>query len=997
MKKSYYPIGGVFFGLILTASSINVQAQTRTISGTVTSSDKPLSGILISQEGSDQVTTTNEKGAYRLEVTAENPILLFRHPEYSEQQITVSNQSVININLEQKVKAIEEVVLNAGYYNVKAKESTGSISKVTAKDIENQPVTNVLSAVQGRMAGVNITQGGGTAGGGFDIQIRGQNSLRREGNLPLYVIDGVPLGAPVTSQYSALVLPMQSISPLNSINPDDIESIEILKDADATAIYGSRGANGVILVTTKKGRAGKMKLTLNSSLALSQALIGLKMMNTEQYLSMRKAAYAHDGIAVYPATAYDVNGRWNQNSDTDWLRTFIGNTAQTSDTQLTVSGGNKSSQFSVSAGHNTTGTVFSKDFKYTNNTFSSQFSHRSEDSRWRLNLTNLLSQQTNNVINEDITNKATLLAPNAPRLYKADGSINWENSTFTNPAAAYNATYLNENLQHITSLTTEVVIIPDLLFRFNAGLTQFRFEEWSLRPNTIYNPAVITGQSSFYSSSSTSSQSQFSYTLEPQLDWSLKRGRHEMAVLIGASIQNEKNKKEAMTGSAFESNAFLQNIAAAQTKTIVEQTQTEYRYAGFFGRINYQFAGKYILNMTGRRDGSSRFGSNNRFASFGALGAAWIFSEEKFLKDLPWLSFGKIRASLGTAGSDNIGDYQYLNTYGVSGQGYNGVAALDPSRLYNPAYSWEKTRKLETAVELGFFKDRLNITASWYRNRSSNQLVGYQLPATTGFTSVIANLPATVENTGFEMEITVRPVATENFKWESSMNLSIPRNRLLSFPGLEGSTYANKYVVGQPLSLVKLYQLEGIDPVTGLYVFTDFNGDGKISSPEDNKVAANIGVRSFGGWLNTFKWNRWDASLLLQAVKQNNYNYNTAMPLPGGFFNQPVEVLNVWSPSNPAGTYMPYSTGTAGPQNLSQNDFRNSTATVSDASYVRLKNVQISYRIPLSGKLLREAKVYVQGQNLFTWTNYFGIDPEFIVRGYLPPLKTFALGTQINF
>ena len=180
MKKSYYPIGGVFFGLMLTASSIQTKAQTRTISGIVTSSDKPLSGILISQEGSDQVTTTNEKGAYRLEVTAENPILLFRHPEYSEQQITVSNQSVININLEQKVKAIEEVVLNAGYYNVKAKESTGSISKVTAKDIENQPVTNVLSAVQGRMAGVNITQGGGTAGGGFDIQIRGQNSLRRE-------------------------------------------------------------------------------------------------------------------------------------------------------------------------------------------------------------------------------------------------------------------------------------------------------------------------------------------------------------------------------------------------------------------------------------------------------------------------------------------------------------------------------------------------------------------------------------------------------------------------------------------------------------------------------------------------------------------------------------------------------------------------------------------------------------------------------------------------
>lgn len=288
MKNSYYKIGGIFFGLMLTAVSTYTKAQIRTISGTVTASNKPLSGVTISQEGSDQVTTTSENGTYTLQVTAENPILLFRHPDYAEERITATNQTVVNISLEQKVKGIEEVILNAGYYKVKDKERTGSIAKVSAKDIENQPVTNVLSAAQGRMAGVNITQNSGVAGGGYDVQIRGRNSLRTlsnsavDGNQPLYVLDGVPISSPVTSTFSTQILPFQNINPLNSINPNDIESLEILKDADATAIYGSRGANGVILITTKKGNKNKSNISISSSLAFSSVASRLKMMDTSE-------------------------------------------------------------------------------------------------------------------------------------------------------------------------------------------------------------------------------------------------------------------------------------------------------------------------------------------------------------------------------------------------------------------------------------------------------------------------------------------------------------------------------------------------------------------------------------------------------------------------------------------------------------------------------------------------------------------------------------------
>jgi len=1003
MKNSYYNIGGIFFGLMFTAVSIGTKAQTRTISGTVTSSGKPLSGVIISQVGSDKVTMTGNNGTYLLQVSAENPILLFRHPDYAEEKFTLTNQTVVNISLEQKVKGIEEVILNAGYYKVKDKERTGSIAKVSAKDIENQPVGNVLSSVQGRMAGVNITQGGGMPGGGYDIQIRGRNSLRTstnseiDGNQPLYVIDGVPVGGDMKSEFSTLVIPLRSISPLNAINPNDIESIEVLKDADATAIYGSRGANGVILVTTKSGKSGKTELSLSTNYGLSKAMVGLKMMDTGQYFRMRTQAYANDGITSYPATAYDINGKWSKDRHTNWPEELIGNMAAFSSLQLSLKGGSETTNFLLSLGRNEQETVFAKDFKYLSHTVSGNISHRSRDKKLQLLLSNQFSIQKNNVVNEDITQKSLMLPPNAPQLYKPDGSLNWENNTFTNPVAVYNSTYTNESMQYLSNLDARFELLPHTLLKLAGGINYKAFEEWSLRPNTVYNPAYVTGQSSFYSSASKSNHKRFSYIIEPQLEWSFKRGGHELTALLGLSLQSEQNTRESMRGSGFQSNALLHNIGAAQTKTISDQVTTEYRYAAVFGRLNYQYKNRYILNMTARRDGSSRFGENRRLASFGAVGVAWLFSEEGLLKDSPWLSFGKLRGSYGVTGSDNIGDYQYLDSYMVSDYIYNSVTGLIPSRLYNPDYSWEKTRKLETAVELGFFRDRLNFTVSWYRNISSNQLIGYQLPAMTGFTSVLSNMDAVVENKGWEFELSARPVAGQSLRWSSGFNISFPKNTLLSFPGLEGSPYENQFIVGMPVSVIRLFQLEGVDPQTGLYRFKDFNGDGKITAPEDNRVVENIGVRYFGGWSNTLQYKSWELSLLFQFVKQRNLNYNSSMPLPGGMFNQPVEVLDVWSPDHTSGYYMPYSTGTVGDQNTAQENFRNSTASVSDASFIRLKNIQLTYRFPIRGSLLKSMKIYVQGQNLLTWTKYFGMDPEFTAGGFLPPLRTFSFGTQINF
>ncbi len=969
--------------------------QETVVSGRVTdTTGQPLPGVNVMIKGTTRGTVTGKQGHYRLPAGPADT-LTFSFIGYKTEQAALNGRARLDMELREDITTLSEVTVNAGYYTVKEQERTGSIARITAKEIEDQPVSNVLSSVQGRMAGVNITQGSGVPGGGYSIQIRGTNSLRRAGNYPMYIIDGVPATLQSPTSLGGTILPYGEIDPLNAINPNDIESIEILKDADATAIYGSRGANGVILVTTKKGRAGReTAFSVNSSYGLSQVANKMKLMNTPQYLDMRRQAYANDGITSYPANAYDVNGTWDETRYTDWQDELTGRTAESSGVQLSLSGGSKNTGFLISGSHNEQTTVFSDDFKYKTTNLSGNLSHRSDNNKFRLNATGLFSDQSNNLIQTGITSQALRLSPNAPALYQEDGSLNWADNTFTNPVAAYESTYSYKSKTFNTDLNLQYECLPSVFVKVNGGISYTAFNELMLRPNTMYNPAygITPANSQAYKNQN----QQFSYLLEPQINYRHTFTDHELDVLLGGTCQQTEKTVLYVMGYGFESNALITNLAAAGTVSVYDDSETEYKYAAVFGRINYQYKNRYILNLTGRRDGSSRFGPDNRFASFGAVGAAWLFSRESFLSGITWLSFGKLRGSYGVTGSDLIGDYQYLDTYTVSSTLYGGSTTLYPSRLYNPYFSWEKTKKLEVALELGFLSDRLQLSAAWYRNRSGNQLVGIPLPATTGFSSIQANLPATVENKGLELELNTVPVSAGHFRWSSNFNISFPKNKLVSFPGLEGSTYANQYVVGYPTSIVKVYHYEGIDPETGLYQFTDYNDDGSITSPDDNQVIEEVGVRYFGGWSNQFAYKQWEFSFLFQFVKQRQENYNSLMVRPGSMYNQPVEVLDVWSASNPGGRYMPYSSGANSQINRLHGYFSNSTAAVGDASFIRLKNIQLGYRLRVNN-FLQDVRCYVQGQNLLTLTDYFGLDPEFTLTGYLPPLKTWAFGIQLNF
>ncbi|MGB6093324.1 MAG: SusC/RagA family TonB-linked outer membrane protein [Moheibacter sp.] len=974
-------------------SNLNTQIdQDDFITGTVSDLGGPIPGVLVQVKGTRISTLTDLNGYYSI-MAAPGDTLIFTYSGYETIEVEVGIDPIIDVELYETV-ALEEAVINAGYYQVKDRERTGSISRITAEEIENQPVGNVLAAIQGRMPGVNIIQNSGTPGGGFEVQIRGINSLRREGNYPLYIIDGVPVNASTPSFFGSRALPYAEINPLNSINPNDIESIEVLKDADATAIYGSRGANGVILINTKKAKSDRTNFSFQSSYSISQLGKKMKMMNTDQYIEMRKYAFQNDGISEYPANAFDINGAWNSDRYTNWQDQLLGKTAAGLNLQFTLSGGKDKTHYLLSGSHSEQQTVFSNKFLYKYNNLVGNFSHKSDDSRLELNVSALFSAQQNDIINGDLTNSALTLSPNAPKLYDENHNLNWENNTFENPLAIFESTYDNESIDLNSNLNLRYELFPSFFLKFNGGINYQEFEETVLRPSTMYNPSM--GVTPASSSITRGNRRYLSYLLEPQLNYKTTFKNHELDILIGGTFQQSNSSYLGLYASGFETNSLITNLAAANNLSVTNDDLSQYNYAALFGRINYQFRNKYILNLTGRRDGSSRFGPNNRFANFGAVGIAWIFSQENLLKDLTWLSFGKLRGSFGITGNDLIGDYQYLDTYGISSNQYGGNSGLYPSRLYNPDFSWEKTQKTEFAVELGFIKNRLNLFVNRYENKSGNQLVGIPLPGTTGFSSVQANLDATVKNTGWEFELTAKPISGKSFLWETNFNISFPKNKLVSFPNLEGSTYTNKYVIGQPVTIVKVYNFEGIDPETGLYSFTDYNNDGNLSAPDDAQAIRNLGIRYTGGWSNQFSYRNWKLSFLFQFVKQLQWNYNNIMKMPGTFYNQPVEVLNVWSASNPKGQYMPYSTG-MNPE-ISQRHlmFMNSTAAISDASFIRLKNIQINYQIPLKQSEMR-INVFVQGQNLLTFTDYFGLDPEFRLGGYLPPLKTYAFGFQLTF
>jgi TonB-linked SusC/RagA family outer membrane protein len=966
----------------------------------VDSENRPLPGASVKVKKTGKGVSTDKDGRFFLRSVEEGTVLVVSFIGYLQKEVSAS-ANMGNVVLEVSLSKLDEVQVIA-YGTTTRRLSTGNISTIKAEDIEKQPVNNPLLALQGRVPGIFIEQSTGIAGGGVKVRIQGQNSILN-GNDPLYVIDGIPYISQLlrTTTYAGL---LNGGSPMSFINPADIESIDILKDADATAIYGSRAANGAVLITTKKGKAGDVRVELNLQSGFGKVGKQLALMNTQQYLKMRHEALKNDNLSI-SSTDYDLNGQWDTTRYTNWQKELIGGTSKYQDLQGSISGGSPTTQFLFGAGYHRETTVFPGNFADVKGSTKLSVNSSSKNQKFKIqaNLSYLIDD--NHLPNADLSSFAVQLAPVAPALYNPDGSLNWSldengNSTIDNPLAFYTyGKYKNKTANLISNVYLSSQILTGLDLKSVFGYTNLQTNELNTIPQLAFAPeySKYNFRSAIWGNNNINS-----WSIEPQLAYSKSIAKGKLDVLVGTTFQQRNSHSLGLLGSQQISDAVLDDLKSALTVSVLSTLEENYKYNALFGRLNYIWNDKYIININARRDGSSRFGSENQFHNFGSVAAAWIFSEERLFKEgFNIISFGKLKASYGTTGSDQIGEYQFLSVYNSINKTnpYQGVLGLKPSNIANPSIAWEETKKLQGGIDLGLFKDKLLFNATYSFNRSSNQLVRYPLSRFTGFNNILINLPATVQNSGWEFSLSTVNIDWKSFSWKSNFTLTIQRNKLADYPGLELSSYSGTYFVGKPVSGQQIFHSLGVNPITGIYQFADKNGN-PTSSPDystDRTVFIDVNPVFYGGLQNSFKYEDFNLDFLLQFVKQKAFG-NQFGGDPGAFLgNQPISVLSHWQNQGDEVNVQKFSAN--GSLSEAVGNIRSSDANWSDASYIKLKNLAVSWQLPKQLKSyfhLENCKLYIQGENLFTITGYDGLDPETKSFVSIPPLRVITFGVKIG-
>ncbi|MGN7723080.1 SusC/RagA family TonB-linked outer membrane protein [Chitinophaga sp. 22620] len=965
-----------------------------TIKGKVTDEKGyPMPAVSIVVPGTPFGTHTEPDGTYILRNVPENAELVVSYIGFETQRFKISGREEINVALKMSVSGLNETVV-IGYGTTTRAKNTGSISSITADEIAKQPVANPLNALQGRVAGALVTQSNGLPGSRVTIVVRGLNTLDATGagSQPLYIIDGVPFNiqdgiVPVSNDLNGRgsFAANGGISPFSIINPAEIERIDILKDADATAIYGTRGANGVVLITTKKGQAGKTKLDINVYRGAGKVGHFIPMMNTEQYLQMRKEAYANDGITPTAANAPDLL-LWDQNTNTDWQKKYLGGTASTTDAQATVSGGDQRNRFLLNAGYHKETTVFPGDYNDYRISTRLNAEHTSLNKKFHASVAVNYSYGESDLLRQDMST-LYLLPPNLP-LYNTNGSLAWTGN-FTNPESFLLVKYIGKTNNLMANTVLRYTILPGLDVKTSFGYNNISLDQNNQFPALSKNPLVgpATDSATFQA------LGQKSYIFEPQITYNTTVAKGRLSALLGATFQHSLNESLSIFAGNYSTPALLGTPAGAGTYGTPGIGYTLYRYNSLFGRVNYDWDSKYVINAVVRRDGSSRFGPNNRFGTFWSVGGGWIFSNEEFAKSFSWLSFGKLRASYGVTGNDQIGDYQYRNLYNPA-SAYQGVAALVPSRVDNPTLQWQTTYKMEFGMELGFFRNAVQMTANYYRNRTPNQLGFLTMASQAGFNSYNANFDALIQNTGFELELNTVNIRKKDFKWSTSFNITIPRTKVVD--ASKSYFFYNAKAIGQQLSYVMRYQYRGVDPATGKPMYRDAGKDSLTFTPNfnnDRAVAGYTAPKAYGGLNNVITYKNFDLSFFFQYTVQDGNILPTSAPGVLSTGNQPTFWLNRWQKPGDV-TAVPRYTSVSSVYSA----YGSSDAVFGNASLLRLRNVNLSYAFPkqLAGRLKADnLRVYLQGQNLW-WTSKqkYVYDPE--TGTAMPPLRVITAGINVT-
>lgn len=1002
------------------------------IEGKVTNENgAPLAGVTISLLKSNKATLTNEQGGFSLKRLSVDDILVATSVGYFKEEIKVNKQTYVVIALKPSVALLDETLI-IGYGSSTKRYNVGSVTKISSDDISKQSQGNVLATLEGKSPGLVVSQSTGLPGSSIRVQIRGQNSLktnpgssffRATYDYPLFIIDGVPF-APQNSnvnQFSSIgaagnanpVNRDEGMSPFNSLNPDDIESIEILRDADATAIYGSRGANGVIIISTKKGKAGKTKFSLNGYTGVSSLARTTPLLNTTQYLQMRREAFYNDSIDNPSANVHpDIFNApdllvFDSARSTDWRQYFLGGTANTTSFNGSISGGNDNTQFLLGSGYRKETYIFPGNFSDQKISFNTNINHRSNNRKFLLNFSTTYSYSNNTSSSSSELLRASFLPPNYPDLVNNDGTIQWNYkgvNLYNNPLGQLRQKYRLETYNHLSHLQLGYEVLPALTVRSSFGYNKFEVNENAQTPaatqNPLYNP---TGSSYF------GINNYRTYIIEPQAEYKKSIYNGKIEFLIGFTYQQTVNNQTNINAYGYTNDALLNSPSGSSSVNIYDN-ESIYKYAAGFGRANYIYKGKYIIDLSGRRDGSSRFGPGKQFGNFGAIGGGWIFSEEPFTKShLKWISYGKLKASYGTTGNDNIGNYQYLPAWAASYNNYEGTRGYIPQNLYNPDFSWAVNKKLQAGFELGILSDKVVTEIVWYRNRCENQLVSYILPNQTGFSNVTQNFDATVQNSGVEIQINSVIIKHNTFSWTNALNISFPRNKLIAFPGLDASAYAYYYVIGKSLSVLRRFNSIGVNDTTGVYQFTTAEKSPTYVpvDPNDNFIIGATDPRYYGGFTNSFSFKGFELDINIEFKKQLGLNYlgqvvNNTPPgiLNALYGNQPAMILNRWQHPGDKTSVEKFTADYSSPAAQVFYSFFNSSGSYSDASYLRLKTVSLAYNFSekfLKKMGMKSCRIYVNAQNILTITKYKGTDPETQSFYGIPPLKTIAAGLQFNF
>jgi TonB-linked SusC/RagA family outer membrane protein len=981
--------------IIITPKEIKGDVQKRTVTGSVSdSTGRPIVGAVLTVLGQDITTVTNTEGNFKMANVPANATVRVTYVGFISRNVRIGSNEKLTITLQQEAKELEEIVV-VGYATVRKKDLTTAVAVVSTEDINERPITQAAQALQGKAAGVQVVQPSGEPGGGLMVRVRGTSSFQA-GNEPLYVVDG---------------LPMNNIA---NLSPNDIESMQVLKDASSAAIYGARAANGVVVITTKRGKGGVRSLSLSSYAGVSRIGNTIDALNTEQYKE-----YLRDLKKQVPTTTLIPD---DENRYTNWNDEYFG-TGINQSHQLALTDGTEKLQYYISGGYmEDKGIIEKANFKRYN--FRANVNNKQTD--WLSLGFSIGYTRTNGRTiphNKTAMRGGSILSVinTPPYMQKWDpfnpGAYDefTYGSQFFSPflASASDDTYKTSRIVGLTNL--DFTIIKGLHYKVNFGI-----DEDSSTGENYLAPGANGESRSYNGMYSVSASKNFEWLLENLVTYDTKFNKNSLSILGGATMQKAFNEGNGGGGyDVLGPSLGLVNIINPDQSW---SNKASWSLLSYLARVSYDYDGKYLLSANMRTDGSSKFAPGHKWGVFPSASAAWRISAEPFMKStVDYLDDLKLRVGWGKTGNQGgIGNYDWMATYwasrnipkpedqnqtpgmntGLSSKGYRGL-------------TWEKTTQYNVGLDASFFNSRLNFIVDVYYKYTNDLLKTFYPPGTAGSTYNILTNMGEMSNKGLEIAINSKNVVKPKFKWNSEFNISFNKNRAENIGITPVEYYATMYSNNQPAIILKNksrlgtffgYRTQGIDPETGDVIYQDLDGNGRIT-PEDRTILGDAQPLFTGGITNTFTYSNFSVSLFFQGSYGNHIFNASKMDMTGmqDFRNQSLEVLDRWKRPGMV---------TDVPRPGNRENIWNSDRYIEDGSYLRLKNLSFTYDFSTKGRLsklgIRKLQPYFTAQNLWTWTKYSGYDPEVnaygssalelgIDYGTYPQAKTFVLGINVEF